>query len=84
MLRLIQVYNTVKDKELFVDIFDDLSFELHDLGYIDYPEDLIDELLVNHFGISFECPRQLKDFTNDIMRYQGKLSSYLNTIKEII
>ncbi len=78
MLRLLQVAKIVNDKQFFVDIFDDLSFELEEMGYKDCPEDLVQDLLINHFDLEIECERQLKDFTNDVLKHQGKIGNYVN------
>lgn len=74
MLRLIQVYKQVEDKEFFINIFNDLEFELDELGYRDFPEDLMEDLLFNHFGLSFECSKQLAGFTQDVLKKQNKMS----------
>lgn len=73
MLYLLQVYKLCDDRELFIDVFNDLSFELEEQGYKDCPEDLIETILVNHFNIVLGDPKQLKELTNTIIEKQGNL-----------
>jgi len=75
MIYLIQVMKMLNKKEvkLFVDLFDDLSFEVEECGYQGLEEDLIGEMMTNHFGITFECGNQLNMFTECIMKHQNKL-----------
>jgi hypothetical protein len=62
-----------KERILFVDLFDDLSFEIEEQGYLGLETDLIGDILSNHFGISFECPNQLDMFTECILKHQNEL-----------
>lgn len=76
MLFFYQLLNQVKDKTFFIDLFDDLSFELDELGYRDDPVMLVDELLLNHFGIEMQCQKQLQMVTDFILKHQGNLNFY--------
>jgi hypothetical protein len=67
MLYLLQIYKMVTDKNLFINLFSDLDYELDELGYKDAPEELINEMLSNHFGITIDDERQLKILTNTII-----------------
>lgn len=80
MIYLLQVLKMIgkKEHDFFITIFNDLSFELEDLGYKECPEDLINDLLDNHFGIYIEDDRQLKMFTECIMKKQGKMDFIKN------
>ena len=77
MLHLLQIYNMVEDKELFINLFNDLDFELNEMGWSDAPEELVSDLLDNHFGIEVLCPKQLKMITNAII---NKDISYLASL----
>jgi len=60
---------------LFIDLFNDLSYELEDLGYKDFPDELIDDMLFNHFGIEMESESQLELLSACIVRNQGKIDN---------
>lgn len=74
MLHLLQIYKMIENKDYFISIFDDLSFELENMGYKDCPEDLVDELLDIHFGIYMESETQLKMLTDCILKKQGQMN----------
>lgn len=76
MLLFMQLLNRVQDKQLFINLFDDLSFELDELGYRDDATMLVDELLLNHFGIELLDDRQLERLTDFILKKQGSLKLY--------
>jgi hypothetical protein len=73
MLHLMQIYKLIDNKDLFIELFNDLSFELDELGYSNFPEMLINEMLDNHFGIYLECDKQLQRITETIIKKQGSL-----------
>lgn len=73
MIHYYQILNMVQDKKHFVNLFNDLSFELDEMGYRDFPSELIDDMLSNHFGIQLECKKQLEKVTKYILEKQGKL-----------
>ena len=60
MLHLMQVYKMIQDKTLFIELFNDLSYE-------------INEMLDNHFGLYLEDSRQLQRLTETIIKKQGSL-----------
>jgi hypothetical protein len=74
MLYLLQIYKMVQDKDLFINLFNDILSDINDLGYNDSPEELVNELLSTHFHMTLEDDRQLKYFTNTILKKQGTLS----------
>ena len=59
--------------ELLVDLLDDLSFEIDEMGYKGMEGELINEMLDNHLGIFIEDENQLKIFTDLILRHQGNI-----------
>lgn len=65
--------------ELFEGLFEDLTFELEDMGWSEDPETLVNDMLDNHLGFSFECDKQLKEVTNCIL--SGKHASAINVVK---
>jgi hypothetical protein len=73
MLYLLQIYKMVQDKDLFINLFNDILTDINDLGYSDSPEELVNELLNTHFHMTLDDDRQLKYFTNSILKNQGKL-----------
>ena len=73
MVYLIQIYNMVHDKNLFLNMFNDLSFELDELGYRECPSDLISDLLQDHFDLVIENDKQLKQLSDCIIKHQGQL-----------
>lgn len=67
MLHLLQLYKMIQDKDLFINIFSDLDYELNEMGWKDDPETLINDLLLNHFGLTIEDDRQLAKITKTIL-----------------
>lgn len=64
-----------KNRQLFIDLMDDLSFEIEELGYKGSECDLIDEMLLNHLDLEVQCPKQLKMLTEYILENQGRIES---------
>lgn len=77
MLHLMQLFRLIENKKLFIELFNDLSFELDELGYRDFPSELVNEMLDNHFGIFMEDDKQLQRVTDCILSKQGKLQYLL-------
>lgn len=75
MLNLMQLYKLIDNKKLFVDLFDDLSYEIEEMGYehLDDQMELVNEMLLNHFGLEIENENQLRRVTETIIRKQGSL-----------
>ena len=76
LVQLINMFNK-EQRELFIDLFDDLSFEIEEMGYshIEDQMELINEMLDNHLGIYFEDDVQLKWLSEYILKNQGKLEN---------
>ena len=72
LIQLVKMWNK-EEIELFVNLFDDLEYEIEELGYKGVEQDLIDDMMFNHFGITFEVDSQLAMFTNCILRHQGNI-----------
>lgn len=81
MLHFIQIYKLVLDKELFINLLDDLSYEIEELGYKGSEADLVHGILDNHFGIFLEDERQLERVTEHILKYQGKMRKHCETLE---
>lgn len=75
MLHLLQLYKMITDKKLFISLFNDLSYEIEEMGYLHLEDqmELINEMLDNHFGIYLEDYGQLQRLTTAIISKQGKL-----------
>lgn len=80
MLRLLQIYKLLntEQRKLFIQIFDDISYEIDELGYS--PVEACDDMLQNHFGIEFESETQLRMFSIAVMKNQGKLKKKAETL----
>jgi hypothetical protein len=88
MLQLIQIYNMLskQDQKLFIALFSDLDYELNEMGWKDDPETLINDMLFNHFDISFDVlddlsNRQLKSLTARILKGNIGILESLPTIR---
>ena len=75
MLHLMQIYKMVHDKTLFIELFNDLSYEIEEMEYLHLEDqmELINEMLDNHFGLFLEDHRQLQRLTETIIKKQGSL-----------
>ena len=78
MLHLMQLLNMIDDKKLFKQVFNDLDFELNEMGWNENPTELINDLLDNHFGLYIEDKRQLAEITKTILNTE-KLNRAINT-----
>jgi hypothetical protein len=80
MLYLLQIFKMLnkKQQKLFIDLFNDLSYEINEMGYTHLEDqmELINEMLDNHFGIYLESHNQLERLTQIIISKQGKLELY--------
>ena len=79
MFYLIQVYKMITNKALFISLFNDLSYEINELGYSDLFDqfELINELLDTHFGLYIEDFKQLQKVGTCILSNQGRLDLLL-------
>lgn len=73
MLHFIQLLKLIDNRQLFYAMFSDLDYELNELGFKDCPEELISDILYNHFGLSIDCPKQLQRITATILKYNKDL-----------
>ncbi len=82
MIYLMQIIRMLDKNqlELFYKLFNDISFELDEMGYRDFPEELVDDIMDNHFGIRFEDDRQLEMFTACILKHQGNLKNIVKAL----
>ena len=81
MIHFIQLYKLVDDKKLFLSLFNDLSYEIDELGYEGFEGELINDLLFTHFGIEIECERQLERVTMFMLNHQGELDKRIESFK---
>jgi len=79
LIPLIRMLNK-KQRQIFIILFNDLSYELDELGYKGYEVDLVEELIDNHFGIIFESDKQLNSLTECILLHQNNLDKIVLTI----
>ena len=70
----------IEDFELFENIFGDLDYELEEQGWKDHPEELMNTMLENHFGLALTDERQLKEFTRCVLD-KKLFKSAFNTMK---
>ena len=76
MLYLIQLLKMLnkKQQKQFVELFSDLDYELDELGWKGNETDLINDMLINHFGMSIADADQLQMLTNSILK-KGSLQA---------
>lgn len=76
MIHLLQLYKMLDSvsRKLFIQLFNDLSYEIDDLGYKGMESELIEDLLFNHFAIELEDTRQIERLTKSILRNQNRLN----------
>lgn len=86
MIYLLQLLRRLnKDEQiLFINLFNDLSFEIKEMGYKGHESELMNELLLNHFDLEIESETQLNMFTNCILRYQGRLIDWYSVTSNLI
>ena len=82
MIYLLQIAKMLNDNqlELFIALFNDLSYEIDELGYKGNESELINELLDNHFGISLEDDKQLNKLTSCILNHQNNLHKLIRSV----
>jgi hypothetical protein len=69
---------TKLQRKFFIALFDDLAMEIEDMGYEGFEDELVNEMLYNHFGLTIEDDRQLKIFTEYILKHQHDLEATVN------
>lgn len=82
MLYLLQIAKMLNDNqlELFISLFNDLSYEIDGLGYKGNESELVNELLDNHFGIYLEDDNQLNKLTSCILNHQNNLDKLIRSV----
>ena len=82
MIYLMQILKmmTAKQRQNFVALFDDLSYEIQDMGYEGFETQLVNEMLDDHFGIFLEDDSQLKMLTDYILKHQNNLGGSVKGI----
>ena len=75
MIYLLQIMKMLNKEQrtLFIGLFDDLSYEIEDLGYEGMESELVNDMLLNHLGIEIEDQMQLQRFTDCILKRQGNM-----------
>lgn len=68
MIYLIQLYNLVGQRKLFIQIFSGLKEEAKELGYEGFETELVNEMLYNHFGLELESDKQLEMLTDAMLK----------------
>ena len=81
MIYLLQILKGLDNasRQQFIVLFNDLSYEIEEMGYKGHETELVYDMLINHYGIFMECENQLKRLTDVILKYQGKLN-YFNSM----
>jgi predicted AAA+ superfamily ATPase len=82
LIQLLKMMNK-RQKELFVTLFNDLSYEIDELGYKNVESELIEEMLNNHFNLFIECDSQIQMLTKCILKYQGRLGNLVKTLSSL-
>lgn len=68
MLHLLQLFNMIQDKKLFIGIFSGFFHECQDMGYSGgFETELFNEMLLNHFGLEIENEEQLIRITRKVL-----------------
>lgn len=77
MFYLVQIIKMLNKEQrtLFIGLFDDLSFEIEEMGYEGMEGELINDMLMNHFGIEIYDMNQLDMFTACILKHQGRIEN---------
>jgi len=68
MLHLIQLYNMVDDKKLFIGLFSGFKYETVMMQYTGFEGEMFNEMLLNHFGLEIESENQLKRITDCLLK----------------
>ncbi len=82
MLHLLQLYNMVEDKEMFIKLFSNFAVLCDDMGYSDDMGELFNELLDNHFLLFITNNNQLDRIVNTLKKHSDL--AILSNISNII
>jgi len=84
MIHLLQLLNMLNKKELvlFEQLFTYIIEDIEDLGYEDFPEELIGDMIDSHFGLQIVNDRQLERITSAIIKPNSlKSAIYVTRLK---
>ena len=84
MFYLIQLLRMLdkKQRKDFILIFNDLSYDELEIEPVDAME-LVDELLIGHFGIEILEQKQLEHLTEAILKLQGNLKNRVRIFEQL-
>jgi len=68
MLHLIQLYNMVHDKKLFIGLFSDFKYETTMMQYTGFEGEMFNEMLLNHFNLEVLDENQLNRITKTLLK----------------
>lgn len=66
-MTLLQLLKLLNDTDKFQSLFSDLTSEIEELGYEGCEDELVNQILQNHFNITIEDKRQLDSLTAIIL-----------------
>lgn len=66
LLQLVKMLN-IRKRHYFYNLFADLSYEQNELGWAGNETELVQTMLLNHFGFDIADERQLKIITETIL-----------------
>ena len=78
MIHLIQLFNMIDDKKLFIGLFSYFKDEAQEMGYSGFEGELFNEMLDNHFGIEILDDKQLERITASLLKRDDL--SFLNNL----
>ena len=81
MIYLMQIVKMLNKNQIrhFIALFEDLTYEIEELGYKGMETELVNDMLMNHFGLEIECENQLSRLTDSILKNQGRFDKTVNT-----
>lgn len=82
MIYFLQILKMLPKNKAYdlIALMSDLSYELEECGYEDFPEDLVEEYLMNHFNIEMQCHKQLGYLTDYIVKNQKRGFEHLKVM----
>lgn len=85
MIYFVQLLRVLKpdNRKLLISMLDDIQWEVEELGYKGMETELVEDLLLSHFGLELECPDQLDMLTRWILNNQGELQKRSKYIIEL-
>ena len=82
MMQILRLLNK-RERETLVAAFSDLSFEIEELGYEGLEDELISDMLFNHFGIEMQEPKQLRWLTDWVLEKQNQPQIWESLLKTV-